>query len=232
MPTTADKISQELWDMVTEYLPSLTAKYAATAFHFRLKPQQEKHAAIWDAIFQDLTWISAASSTGSEPVLIGKDLDLRWDDSTSRLENPYLVLVAKPFESDPDREIFLHSLRGYEIQENKQELKLTSGVILNVAHLYKPHGRLPVAITKLLDHHKRARTAFLFWQGSSIDFVNLETIVGARGIGSILKSFVGYRIIVEYPDGTRTQYRFEPYTHRMSRMEYDERKVLSRNSIR
>lgn len=212
MSTAADKISQELWDMVADHLPSLSARYAATAFGFRLKPQQERHAGIWDAVFQDLTWVSAASSTGCEPVLIGKDLDPHGDDNVYPLENPYLVLVAKPFESRSERELFLHSLRGHQAQDDNRELELASGVTLNVAHLHDPHGRLPVRITKLLDRHKRVRTAVLFWQGSSIDSVNLETIVGARGMGSVLKSFLGYRLALEYFDGARVQYRFEPHS--------------------
>ncbi len=212
MPTAADKISQELWDMIANHLPALSARYAATVFGFRLRPQQEQHAEIWNAIFRDLKWMSTAGSTGCEPVLIGKDLDRhRWGDS-SQLENSYLVLLAKPFESPSERKLFLQSLRDHPAQEDSREIELTSGVTLNVAHLYDSHGRLPARITKLLDQHKRVRTAVLFWQGSSIDFVNLETMVGARGLGSVLKAFVGYRLTLEHFDGAREQYRFEPRT--------------------
>lgn len=213
MPTAADKISQEIWDMVAERLPALSARYAATVFHFRLRPQQEKHAAIWDAIFQDLTWVSTASGTGCGPILIGKDLDHCWNNDVSQLQNPYLVLLAKPFESHSERGLFLQSLRCHRTQDDSRELELASGVALNVAHLYDAHGKVPVRVTKLLDQHKRVRTAFLFWQGSSIDFANLETIVGARGMGSVLKSFVGYRLTLEHQDGARVQYCFEPHTH-------------------
>ena len=216
MPAAAKKISQELWDLVVNNLPALPASYAATAFDFRLRPQQEKHAAIWDAIFQDLTWVYTANDTGYKPVLIGKDLDRCWRDDASRLESPYLVLLAKPFESQSERELFLQSLRGHQTRENHQELHLDSGVILNVTNLYDSKSSLPVIIPNLFDRHKWVRTAVLFWQGSSIEFVNLETLVGARGMGSVLKSFLGYRLTLEYLGGTRAQYRFESHTRSKS----------------
>ena len=211
MPTAAEKISQELWDMIADHLPALSARYAATVFGFRLRPQQEQHAEIWSAIFQDLTWISTASSTGCEPVLIGKDLDHRWGDS-SQLGDSYLVLLAKPFESPSERKLFLQSLRDHQAQEDNRELELASGVTLNVARLYDTHSRIPVRITKLLVRKKRVRTALLFWQGSSIDSANLETIVGARGVGSMLKSFLGYRLTLKYLGGSQVQYRFESHS--------------------
>ena len=217
MPTAAEKISLELWDMIADHLPALSARYAATVFGFRLRPQQEQHAEIWNSIFQDLMWISTASSTSCEPVLIGKDLNHhRWGDS-SQLESSYLVLLAKPLKSPSERKLFLHSLRDHQAQEDTRELELTSGVTLNVARLYDSNGRLPVRITKLLVRQKRVRTAFLFWHGSSIDFANLETIVGARGVGFILKSFLGYRLTLKYLNGARVQYRFE--SHSLKRRE-------------
>ena len=205
MPTAAHKISQEVWDMIADYLPALSARYAALALNFRLRPQQKKQAGIWDAIFQDLTWVSEASNTGCGPVLIGKDLSG---------DNLYLVLLAKPFESRSETQLFLRSLKDHHVHndDDNHELEFTSGVTLNVAHLYRPRGKLPVRITKLLERHKRVRTAFMFWQGRSIDSTNLETIVGAKGMGYTLKSFVGYRLTLNYLDDTRVQYRFKPQT--------------------
>lgn len=207
MPTAAGQVSQELWDMIVEYQSALPARYAATAFGFRLRPQQERLAGIWGAIFQDMRWISTVSSNGCGPILIGKSLD-RWSsDSVSQREKPYLVLLAKPFESIIERDLFLHSLSGPRTLNDVRELELTSGVTLNVAHLYGSLDRLPVRIPELVDQYKRPRTAVLFWQGRSIASVNLETIVDAKGRGSergsVLKTFVGYRVALEYFDGTR-----------------------------
>ena len=75
MPTAVYKISQEVWDMVVDHLPALSAQYAATALNFDLRPPQKKLASIWDAIFRDLAWVSRASSTGCGPFLVGKGLD-------------------------------------------------------------------------------------------------------------------------------------------------------------
>ena len=212
MPAASKKISQELWDMVADNLPALSASYAATAFDFRLRPQQQRHAAIWDAIFQDPTWICKANDTGYEPVLMGKDLDRCWRNDVSPPESPYLVLLANPFQSRSERKLFLQSLRGYKAQGNHGELHLNSGVTLNVTHLYDSNNRLPVKISDLFDRYKRVRIAVLFWQGSTIEFVHVETIVGARGMDSVLKSFLGYRLTLEYVGGTRAQYRFESHT--------------------
>ena len=77
-------------------------------------------------------------------------------------------------------------------------------------YLYNPHNRLRARITELLYKYPRTRTAILSWQGSSIDFIDLETIVGARGTGSVLRAFVGYRLTLDYLDGTSVQCRFEP----------------------
>lgn len=85
-------------------------------------------------------------------------------------------------------------------------------MVLNVAYLYENSDKIPVKTTKLLHRDTRVRTAVLFWQGSSINSVYLETIVGARGIGSVLKTCLGYRLTLAHLDDTRVQYRFEPQT--------------------
>ena len=209
MASSTAKISQEIWDMITDHLPALSARYAATALDFHLRPQQEKLAGIWGALFRDLTWISRAGSTGCGPVLIGKDLDRCWE--VIRPERPYLVLLAKPFESKSEKELFLRCLRGPQEQADCRELELSSGVILNVAYLYDSNDRLHVKITDVFEQRKRVRTAILFWRGSSIDLVNLETLVGASGEHSVLKAFVGYRLTLKFLDA-RVQYLFEPHS--------------------
>jgi hypothetical protein len=55
------KMSQELWEMVIDYLPSLTRRHASQAFNFQLTQQHWKHSNIWNQIIKDKeTWISIA----------------------------------------------------------------------------------------------------------------------------------------------------------------------------
>lgn len=193
--------------MIVEYQSALSARYAATAFDFRLRPQQERLTEIWGAIFQDMRWISTVSSNGCGPILIDKSLD-RWSsNSVSQRKKPYLILLVKLFESIIERNLFLYSLSDPRILNNIRELELTSEIILNVTHLYNSFDRLSVRIPKLVNQYKRPRIAVLFWQGRSIASINLETIINAkeRGSerGSVLKTFVGYRVTLKYFDDTR-----------------------------
>ena len=135
----AENLSQGHWDMIAEHLPALPARYATPAFDFRLRSRQEKLAGIWDAIFQDLTWVSIASSTGGEPVLIGKDLD---DSSYNNVSNS-------------KEELFFQSLRAYKAPADSRELELTA-VVLNVAHRYGSRDRLYCSAQSNEEHSSMA----------------------------------------------------------------------------
>lgn len=60
---------------VTPHVPSLTTRYAARILSFGLWPRQESHSGVWNAIFEDSSWINQAIVDFKiNPVLIGQNL--------------------------------------------------------------------------------------------------------------------------------------------------------------
>ena len=107
------KMSQELWEMVIDYLPSLTGRHASQAFNFQLTQQHWRHSNIWNQIIKDKeTWTSIAMQQGLNFFLVGDDLYSLYRDL---MHKAYIALLTR----DKIRNIrhektkLLASLRAY-----------------------------------------------------------------------------------------------------------------------
>lgn len=65
---------QEIWDMINQKLLSLNAVKAAKIFKFRVEPQVEKQAAVWNTIFQHIIWLDFMSKKGINSIFIKSKL--------------------------------------------------------------------------------------------------------------------------------------------------------------
>jgi len=171
------KLPQELWDIIARHLPAFDARSAAQALGFVLQPQQEKQSQLWNAIFQDVTWITEATiNSGLNPVLIGRDLYDYCSIENLEVRALYLVLVIGEPASDIrfKSSLFLESLRPHKFHIHTMEVEFESGITLNIANVYQANGFpdpgvISVRPQRLFTNQQdRLQTAYIYWQDSQL----------------------------------------------------------------
>ena len=133
-----EKIVREVWDRITDSLPSLSIRHATQALRIKPYAEQEKHGAVWDLIFQDSTWIEQALAKDSNPILIGHRIkELYHLGDRSKFEDILFmtllgVATDKSEVSKIDKDFFFRCLRPHIFNEETNEVNFPSGVALNV----------------------------------------------------------------------------------------------------
>lgn len=123
------RMPQELWDRIVCDLPAFDAGNAAQTLGFELQPQQEKQSRMWNAIFQDSTWITGVTSRfGLNLVLIGHDLVNYYSSETLKARATYLVLLVGDPTSNIQFELFLDSLRPHRFHNDTMEMPLNQAL--------------------------------------------------------------------------------------------------------
>lgn len=129
----------ELWHQIMDEMPSLTARYAARVFKFRLRSPQRNHSRVWDNIFQNQMWLNQITSIGINPILIGKDLNVLYHNN-KKIESMDLTLIVYLDTQTKSKlglsdSIFLDSLRPHKVNKKTGEIKFESGITLNASHV-------------------------------------------------------------------------------------------------
>ncbi|PMD60257.1 uncharacterized protein K444DRAFT_528693 [Hyaloscypha bicolor E] len=176
--------------MVIEYLPSLTGKYAAQAFGFKLEEQHEKHAGVWDRIIREEdAWTPIAIRQGLNPVLIGDGLHTLFNDPT---QPAYICLSTgdKTRNIRHDQTKLLASLREHHFNENGEVVFHDSKIILNIDEaLYNPFFVTLTPKRLFSCRNNRLCSASLYWADSqyALRTIGPDDIVGIGEKVSTLK---------------------------------------------
>jgi hypothetical protein len=184
------KMSPELWEMVMEYLPSLTGRHAAEVFNFPLTERHQRHSNIWSKIFKDSeTWTSIVTRQCLNLVLIGDDLHSLDRDP---MRQAYLALLTGDETRDIryDKEEFLASLRPHDQNEINEIVFQESNITLNIDDvLWVPEIILSTP-EKLFSHrHTGLRSASLYWRDNqyTVRTIGPDDIVGIGERASTLQ---------------------------------------------
>ena len=185
--TGTETIAREIWDKITDHLPSLSIRYATRALRIEPYSKQEKHGAVWDVIFQDSTWIAQAITNNTNPALISHRLnELYRLKAAEKFEDFFMTLVASHADDQKvcqeERELFFRCLRPHSFDKETNEVTFNSGIVLNVES--PVFGRTTVAMqpVKLFQHNWRGnlRTFCIYARdgNSELQKVDAEDIAG------------------------------------------------------
>ncbi|KAH8812099.1 hypothetical protein F5884DRAFT_855407 [Xylogone sp. PMI_703] len=180
----APQMSQELWDMVVDYLPSLNGRHAAQAFNFELTERHQRHSEIWSKIFKDETWTSIATRQGLNPVLVGDDLHGIFHNSDSAsTHQSYLTLLTGDRTGNlrHDRIKLLASLRPHHWNEDNEIVFDESNITLNIIEPMYSSFIVTCQSEKLFTfQYNGLRSASLYWKDShyALRAIGPQDIVG------------------------------------------------------
>jgi hypothetical protein len=183
------KIPQELWDIVMEYLPSLTGRYAAQVFNFTLTKGRRLHSEIWSKIIkEEASWHDIAIKYRLNLTLVGDNLH-------SLVENPEapaslaLVKGNKRECTDLFRKELFRSFKPYNVKDNEIVFK-ESNITLNIDGVLNESGNILCTPEKLFSYqHTNWRSASLYWRDNehALRTIGPDDIVGIRTRGSALQ---------------------------------------------
>jgi hypothetical protein len=178
-----ERMPQELWKMVIEYLPSLSGRYVAEVFGFKLEERHQKHADVWHSMFREKdTWTLIAIRQGLNPFVVGDGLHTLYNDPK---QPAYLCLLTgdKTRNIRHDKMKLLTSLREHHFNENGEVVFHDSKIILNIEEaLYNPFF-ITSTPEKLFSCQKnRLRSASLYYTDSqyALQEIGPGNIIGIR----------------------------------------------------
>ena len=192
--TGIETIATEIWDKITDHLPSLSIRYATRALRIESYAKQEKHGAVWDVIFQDSTWIAQAITNNVNPALIGHRLDELYRLKTAEsFDHLFMTLVANHADDDKvcqaDTELFFRCLRPHSFDKETNEVTFDSGIVLNVESPVLGRTTLTMQPVKLFQHNWRGnlRTFCVYARDSNSELQKIdgEDIVGGWNLHKI-----------------------------------------------
>ncbi len=175
------QMSQELWDIVLEHLPSLNGRHAALAFDFELTERHRKHSDIWHKIFKNGdSWTAIASRQGLNLSLIGYDLCNLYHDP---MQPAYIVLSTgdKSGNIRHDKARLLKSLRAHHLNEKNEVVFDESNITLNIdGALHNPFCITSSPRELFSSQDGQLRSASLYWKDSryALREIGPEDIVG------------------------------------------------------
>jgi len=148
---------------------------------------QGKNNRVWNAIFQNETWTSIASSHGLN-ALVGQNLHSIYDiDHTIENQPAYIVLVTGDKSGDirSYSQIFIDSLRPHTFNETTKEVVFTnSKIVLNIHDALSNLGMNFMDPGRLFSYQDNSlRSAYLYWQDShyALRTLGIEDVVGIGG---------------------------------------------------
>jgi hypothetical protein len=210
-------LPQEVWDEVTQHLPSLSTRHAARILGFGLWPSQERHSGVWDEIIEENSWITKAIDDFKvKPVLIGQNLHNCVDGSN---KPAYLALVMLDNSGDLrfQKDAFLESLKGRPKLNNKNEVYFpSSNITLNVSDIVGSPEVIRADTKRLFSYrYRKLKSAYLLWDDPQyrIRTIQTEDIVGIGGKARTLKSVkMICGLTITFSDNHREQYVFKTPT--------------------
>ena len=167
----APYLPQELWDNVTQHLSSPKVLQLASVFHFKLLPEQRKHAQVWGMLFQSEKWLDAAERHGLNPVLVGYDLEYCYNRKTLDQQDRYLILQPGDMSGDFTTyskampRLFMSCLRSHEFDEKSKVIKIDRLSVYIGAVFNDPETMVLPKLSKLFSHKDRSpESRYLFWR--------------------------------------------------------------------
>lgn len=188
-------MSQELWDMVVKDLPSLTGRYAAQVFDFRLQDRHEKHSDVWNKIFKDNEkWSLVATRQGLNPVLVGDDLHSLYHNLEQHdpKQAAYIALLTgdKCGDIRYDKTELLASLRAHYWNEDNEIVLYESNIILSIDEALRNPLFITLTPEKLFTYrHNELCSASLYWKDNeyALRTIRSDDIVGIGDRASTLQ---------------------------------------------
>lgn len=190
------KKPQEVWNMITSHLPSLSARYASRALQFDLDPRMEMEGEIWNAVFQDLSWITKLTAQHQgDPILLGASIE---DVACGRLplssfsKHPlWVLLTGHTQQHEFEKDLFLRCLQPHAYYEDLHEVHFTTGLVLNIQDVVY-HSALMQEI-RLQPKKLFSSTGFgtgsslisyyVYWHGDSqVHTLTSDKILGVGGL--------------------------------------------------
>lgn len=185
------RMPQELWDRVMYHLPSLTGRYAADVFGFRLQKRHQKHSDILKNILrEDEEFTSIARRQGINLLLLGDSLHALYKDPMQRA---YLALLTgdKTRTIRHDKTKLLAALRPHTSNKNNEIVFLDSRIVLNIEEAINNPFFVTLPPKKLfgLCEYGKLRSACLYLQDNEyiLRSIGPEDIVGSGGSVSTLR---------------------------------------------
>jgi hypothetical protein len=130
---------QELWDRVIDRLPSLTGRYAADVFGFKLQERHKKHSDLLRLIIRDdEKWTAIARRLGLELTLVGDALHALYHDPT---QPAYLALLTgdKTKTIRHDKTKLFAALQPHSRGKNNEVVFDKSRIVLSIDEaIYNP----------------------------------------------------------------------------------------------
>ncbi len=131
------KKPQEIWNMITSYLPSLSARYASRTLQFQLDPSMEMNGKIWKAVFQNPSWINKLTTQHQgDPILLGASIEgiacgrLLWSSFSKHPK--WVLLTGYAQQREFEKDLFLRCLQPHTYYEDLHEVHFTTGLVLNI----------------------------------------------------------------------------------------------------
>lgn len=172
-----------------------------------------RSSSLWACIFKDRKWLELAKKIDTTdidgyhpsctPLLIGKDLSgFRTDVSN---KSPYFILLSGDYSGDlrygDEGTTFFASLRDdHEYDEEKQEVRFKSGLIVNVSEVISGTGEPRLPMQELFPRKKNRRLEYLFLNEANpiIWTLSPSNIIGIKGPNKT-RSDVHYGCVLHIP---------------------------------
>ena len=126
---------------------------------------------------------------------------------------PYLVLVTGGQTGDlcSERDLFLESLQPHRFHEESLEIEFESGMVLNVANVYRDPEIIPVRPDKIFARPQEGlHTSLMWWQESRLRTFEHKNMVGVWGEVSNLQQVLNVcGLTLSLPHGRLAEYTFE-----------------------
>ena len=206
------RLAQEIWDQITQDLPSFSVKSATQIFGFKFSNKsQAKHFRVWSAIFRDPAWVTKAREWGLMPTLIGSNLRVYYNHQRAS-STAYMALYTwahtrrgNTFKADPENfELFLKCLMPHSFDSSTHKIKFKCGITLNVSEV-RGCNSIVVEPTKLLTYRSKAfRSEYLLWDDITYSLREVD-LVSAKRPWTLATQFANlhkgcHLLLLDYPD--------------------------------
>lgn len=190
------KKPQEIWNMITSYLPSLSARYASRTLQFQLDPSVEMNGKIWNAVFQNPSWITRLTAEHQgDPILLGasiKSIACGCLPLSLFSKHPvWVLLTGYAQQREFEKDLFLRCLQPHTYYEDLHEVHFNTGLVLNIQDVIY-HSALMQEIRmeprKLFSSRGSGMGSslishYVYWHGDSqVHTLTSDKILGVGGL--------------------------------------------------
>jgi hypothetical protein len=198
------RMSQELWDLVVNEVPSLTGRHAAEAFNFKLEQRHKRPSGIWSTVLKpDEIWTPIAEGSGLNPFLAGYDLHKIGGNN----EEPLYIALLTGDETGNirySRDKLLCSLRPHDLRNGHEIVFHESNIVMNVVDAVYSTFFTTLAPERLFGYEDgKLRSACLYWKDPEYAIRPIESdhVVGIGGKARCLQDISNIcGITFTYPD--------------------------------